>query len=138
MRKTATILGMIGLGVLAGCQDDAKIASQNLSKAADNFEVNRRVVFMNGITGSYELEVVGRCSTERTKSGRGIAVTCKTGPRDYKKHLFYLSDNTSVFAEQLEASDVSVYHSRITFKPQQIIPDIDFRGDVQELAPRDQ
>lgn len=43
----ATILG--SAFVLPGCQDDATVASYNLSKAADNFEVTRRVVFMNGI-----------------------------------------------------------------------------------------
>ena len=34
------------------------------------------------------------------------------------------------FAEQLESKDVSVYHYRVIFKPQVIIPDIDFRGDA--------
>ena len=49
---------------LAGCQRDAQVASWNLSKAADNFEINRRVVFYNGITDSYMLTIEGRCSIE--------------------------------------------------------------------------
>lgn len=28
-------------------------------------------------------------------------VTCKTGPREYKKHFLGLSDNVTYFAEQL-------------------------------------
>ena len=44
--------------LLAGC-DDAYVASQNLSKAAVNFEIDRRVIFYNGITDSYMLTIEG-------------------------------------------------------------------------------
>ena len=37
--------------ILTGCADEANVASRNLGKAADNFEVNRRVVFYNGFLG---------------------------------------------------------------------------------------
>ena len=48
---------------LAGIfSDDADVASRNLSKAADNFEILRRVVFMNGIIDRYMLEIIGLCS----------------------------------------------------------------------------
>lgn len=33
----------------------------------------------------------------------------------------------------LESRDVSTYHYRVIFKPQSILPDIDFRGDAGEL-----
>ena len=38
------------------------------------------------------------------------------------------------FVEQMQAADVSVYHYRVIFKPQAIIPDIDARGDAKELT----
>ena len=59
--------------------------------------------------------------------------TCRIGPDEYTKHFLGLSDNVPYFAEQLETADVSVYHQRITFKPQAIIPDADFRGSTREL-----
>ena len=62
-----------------------------------------------------------------------LEVTCKLGPEAYKKHFLGLSDNVTYFAEQLGIADVSVYHHRVTFKPQSIIPDIDFRGSAKEL-----
>lgn len=117
--------------LLAGCNDDAQVASRNLSKAADNFEIVRRVVFVNGITGEYLLELVGKCSI--TDQRTQLEVTCKDGPKDFKKHFLGLSDNTFYFVQQMEAADVSVFHTRITFKPQEILPDIDFRGDGKEL-----
>ena len=116
-----------------GLRSDADVASRNLSKAADMFEVNRRVVFYNGITGEYILTVEGRCSLGNYDSAGELTVTCKTGPDVYKKHFLGLSDNVTFFAEQLEAKDVSVYHYRVVFKPQVIIPEVDVRVDGAEL-----
>ena len=118
---------LLTLVTLAGC-NEADIASQNLSKAADMFEVNRRVVFYNGITGDYILSVEGLCSIGNYDKSREVTITCKTGPGVYKKHFLGLSDNVTYFAEQLESKDVSTYHYRVIFKPAVIIPDIDFRG----------
>lgn len=132
MRKL--FVALAGLTLLAACERDADVASRNLSKAADMFEIDRRIVFYNGITGDYILTIEGRCSLGNfDKSGR-LSVTCKTGPKSFKKHYLGLSDNVTFFAEQLEVADVSVYHHRIIFKPQVIIPNIDFRGDVDELV----
>ncbi|UYE95792.1 hypothetical protein HAAEEKHM_00072 [Sinorhizobium phage AP-16-3] len=128
-----TLATIAAVALLAGCTD-ADIASQNLSKAADNFEVTRRVVFYNGITGDYILTIEGLCSLGNYDTSGELTVTCKTGPKAYKKHFLGLSDNVTFFAEQLEAANVSAYHYRVVFKPQTIIPDIDFRGDAEELA----
>ncbi len=116
---------------LTGCNDDATVASHNLSKAADNFEIDRRVIFYNGITDTYMLTIEGRCSIEDQSSQ--LEVTCKTGANDFKKHFLGLSDNVTYFAEQLEGVNVNTYHHRVTFKPQSILPDIDFRGDAGQM-----
>lgn len=129
------ILPILVLSLLAGCvEDDATIATANLTKAADNFEINRRVVFYNGLTDTYILSVEGLCSMDLNASGTAFNVICKVGPKDYKRHTLVLSDNTSAFVEQLEPATVSAYHYRVTFKPQAIIPDVDFRGDAGELG----
>ena len=139
MKKVTAALAMaVSLLALAGCRvDDAKVASANLSKAADNFEINRRIVFFNGITDSYLLSIEGRCAFEVEAGGQKVAVTCKLGPNAYKKHTLGLSDNVSFFSEQLESADVSVYHYRVTFKPQSILNDWDFKGSTTDL-PRSQ
>ena len=133
MRKLFAFLLLALPLFLTACEDDATVASRNLSKAADMFEIERRVIFYNGITSEYILTIEGRCSIS---GGRGLqlAVTCKTGPAAYKKHFLGLSDNVTFFAEQMEAKDVSVYHYRVIFKPQTIVPDIDFRGDAGALG----
>lgn len=133
MKNAITLASILGLAALVGC-NDADIASTNISKAADNFEITRRIVFYNGITGDYILSVEGLCSLGNFDSAGELSVTCKTGPRAYKKHYLGLSDNVTFFAEQLETADVSTYHYRVVFKPQTIIPDVDFRGDLKELT----
>jgi hypothetical protein len=117
MKQIIPVLAALGL---AGCANDADVASRNLSQAADNFEINRRIVFYNGVTNDWILSIEGLCSQEATE--KKLAVTCKTGPSSYKKHFLGLSDTVTYFSEQLDASPASVYHYRVTFKPSTIIP----------------
>ena len=127
MRKIVSILAALAaVMALAGC-DDASVASRNLSKAADMFEVERRIVFYNGVTGSYMLVIEGRCSIEADNRDKQLEVTCRTGPKEFKKHFLGLSDNVSYIVEQVEAKDARVAHYRVVFKPQTIIPDMDVR-----------
>jgi hypothetical protein len=133
MTRYAVIAAMMGCTIaLTACEDDAAVASRNLSTAADMFEIDRRIVFYNGITGEYMLVIEGRCSIE--DQGSQLEVTCKVGPSDFRKHFLGLSDNVTYFAEQVEGADVSVYHHRIIFKPQSILPDVDFVGDAGALV----
>ena len=127
------ILATVAALGLVGCVSDADIASNNLSTAADNFEIMRRVVFYNGITGDYILSIEGFCSLGNNDTAQRLTVTCKTGNREYKKHFLGLSDNVTFFAEQLESANVSAYHYRVVFKPQSILPDVDFKADSKEL-----
>jgi hypothetical protein len=103
------------------------MASYNLSKSADMFEINRRVVFYNGITNEYILVVEGRCSIKADTLDKQLELTCKTGPTSYKKHFLGLSDNVTYFAEQMDSAEVDVYQYRVIFKPQTIVPNIDVR-----------
>lgn len=131
MRKVALALAAVAALVVGGCSSDADIASDNLSKAAEQFEIQRRVVFFNGITDKYLLVIEGRCSVETAESALGgsLEVTCKVAHDQYKKHYLGLSDNVSYFVEQLVTVDVSEFHYRVIFKPEQIVPDIDLRTE---------
>lgn len=131
------IISLMALTLFSGCSDDAQVASYNNAKASDNFEINRRIVFFNGITDKYLLEIEGLCSINADTLDNQLEVICKTGPGYYKKHFLGLSDNVAYFVEQLEDNKASAYHYRVTFKPQEILPDIDLRVDVTDL-PREQ
>ena len=126
MKYLAILLAIIGIGLgVAACSNDADVASRNLSQAADNFEISRRIVFYNGITGDYMLVIEGLCS--QTPKTRKLEVTCKVGPGKYKKHFLGLSDNVTYFSEQMEPAEASTYFYRVTFKPSTIVPSINLR-----------
>lgn len=128
MNKFIAALGVIGLtAILAACDSSADVASRNISKAADQFEINRRIVFYNGITGEYILTIEGLCSLGNSDTVGRLSVTCKTGPGSYKKHFLGLSDNVTFFAEQVDSANVSEYHYKVIFRPATIIPDIEVK-----------
>ena len=126
INKIAVAVSTIAVLVTQGCSD-ATVVSNNLSKSANNFELSRRIVFYNGITGEYMLSVEGLCSIGSARETNAVAVTCKTGPASYKKHFLGLSDNVTYFAEQIDAANVSPYHYRVVFKPSVIVPAAEIR-----------
>lgn len=124
--KRLLIAGVAALALLgAACSSDADVASENLSKAADQFQILRRVVFYNGITEQYILTIEGYCSLGNFDAERELTVTCKVGPEEFKKHFLGLSDNVTYFVEQLDSANVSTDHYKVIFKPTTIIPDVD-------------
>jgi len=125
--KTTLIAAAALVAALSGCSSDADVASRNLSQAADNFEVSRRVVFYNGITGEYMLSIEGLCSKGNSDSARQVTVTCKVGPGVYKKHFLGLSDNVTYFIEQVEPFPAGAGHYVVNFKPSVILPDVRLR-----------
>lgn len=130
MKKIAIGIALASIIGLSGCVRDAQLASHNLSKQSDMFQIDRRIVFYNGINGDYVLTIVGRCSISH--GGGQLEVTCKTGASSYKKHFLGLSDNVTYFAEQLEGFNVSVYRYEVVFKPEAIIPDIDLETSLDK------
>lgn len=111
--------------VLTGCSSQADTVSENLSKEADSFNIERRIVFVNGITDKYLLTVEGKCSI---KDANGqLEVTCKVGEDDYRKHFLGLSQNVTYVAEQINGANVDPFHYKLLFRPEAIIPDVDLQ-----------
>lgn len=123
--RAACLVGLVGL--TACFEDAAQVANRNITRAADNFEVHRRVVFINGITGQYILSVEGLCSLSAGESARSVRVTCKTGNSEYLRHQIGLSDNVTFLAEQLRDVRASEFRYRVTFNPLAAVPDIHVR-----------
>jgi len=124
MKRTLALVVILA-ALLVGCTTDADVASENVSKAADQFLVLRRIVFYNGITESYMLTIEGYCSLGNYDAAGSLSVVCKVGSDEYKKHFLGLSDNVTYFVEQLDGANVSTDHYKVIWKPSVIIPDID-------------
>ena len=126
MKKILIILILVLVAfVFIGCNTDAMIASQNLSKDADMFKIYRRVVFYNGITDKYILKVEGFCSINVDSTDGQLELTVKTDDGKFLKHYLGLSDNVTYFVEQLDPATVSDTRYKVVFKPSSIIPNIE-------------
>lgn len=131
-RIVTVVVAIAALASLSACDRAADVASKNLSEAADNFEVPRRISVVNGITDKVVMLMEGYCSLgNRDKPGQ-VSITCKT-ENGFIKNFLEKSDNTFVLTEQLATVDVSTFHYRTVFRPQSLIPDIDFQGNADEL-----
>jgi len=119
----AALLAAAGASLTA-CDQPADVASHNLSVAADNFQIERRIVFYNTVSDKYMMSIEGRCSLGNNDPAGELSVTCQTGPETYKKHFLGLSRNVTYFVEQVDDAGVSPYHYRVIFRPETIVPDI--------------
>ena len=95
MNKIYTILATSVFALaLTGCNNDAAVARHNMTKAADNFELMRRIVFYNVRLGQNVVTVEGKCSikygNDRTE------YICKVGDGKYIRN--FLSDSNDIVA----------------------------------------
>lgn len=124
----ALIVGAILAFSISACgQNDADVASKNLSTAADNFEIYRQVVFYNGITGENIAEVDGFCSIGNSDSVGRVSITCKMEDGSFIKNYLGLSDNVTWFVLQATGAHVSTQHYRVVWKPSTFVPNVDVR-----------
>lgn len=128
------ILVALSLLGVAACVPDAEVANQNLTTEADNFKLLRKTVFYNVWTDQEVAVFTGFCSIE--DKGNRFWVTCKDAD-GFKRHQLGSSANMTYFMIQLEGADVSTYHTKIVWKPQSFIPDIDIKVDVNEALSTD-
>jgi hypothetical protein len=124
MKKIFLLLGVV-IG-LSGCIDSSSIVNTNLNRAEQNFREYRRVVFYNGITGDYILQIEGYMALNIDLDG-DLVVTVKKEDGTFLKHYLGLSDNVTYFSESLDPKSVSEKHYKVIFKPSVIIPTIEIR-----------
>lgn len=127
MKSKMLFVAILFVVLIAGCVSKADTASQNLSTAADNFEINRRVHFYNGITGEDFLVIEGLCSLGNYDSAGSLSVTCKVGEGAYKKFFLGLSDNVTYWTEDLNPAPVNVWNYRVIMRPSTIIPGLELQ-----------
>ena len=125
-RKIAAgfVAAAIGLGTLTACTSEADTANENLSRAAENFEVPRRITAINGITDEVLFTVEGFCSYEVPSNGTFEAI-CKKEDGSVERTTLYLSDNVTFVSTQIGGVHVDLFNPRVIFRPETIIPNFD-------------
>lgn len=106
---------------LMGCTQADRV-SANVSKEADNFNVQRRLCVINARTDKPVLEVIGLFSVQTDYSNNEIDIIVEVAPNVYKKHFFGLNDWTIYTIEDISGAYVDKYHYEINFLPEMINP----------------
>ena len=99
------------VGLFAGCTA-AEGVNYNLSQAADNFEVMRKITVYNARTDMIIMEMEGLMSLSNNSTSE-LVVTCKTGPNEYKKNYVYLNEYVIYAVEDITGSTTNPYHYKI-------------------------
>lgn len=136
--RILTVLAASTLALtMSACDDtDSAVVNENLDVAAEQFEINRRIVALNTITDKYIWDIAGRCDISYKSKPYRAVVTCKVaegnGQDSYRRNTIVLADNVTLSNEQLDPVKASAYHYRVVYKPQTIVPDIDFKGSTSD------
>ena len=112
---------IICLFCLASCTS-AETVNHNLSQAADNFEVVRKITVYNARTDLIIMEMEGYMSLSNN-STKELVVTCKTGEKEYKKNYVYLNEYVIYVVEDITGTVTDPYHYKIHFYT--ALPDFD-------------
>ena len=123
MKKICAILLTIVclLGCLTGCTE-ADNVNHNLSQAADNFEVVRKITVYNARTDMIVMEMEGLMSISNNDASE-LVVTCRTGKNEYKKNYVYLNEYVIYVVEDITGTVTDPYHYKIHFYT--AFPDVD-------------
>ena len=99
---------------LVGCSTAASNVNHNLSQAADNFQVVRRITVYNARTDLIVMEMEGYMSISNNSTNE-LVVTCRTGESEYKKNYVYLNEYVIYVVEDITGTVTDPYHYKIHF-----------------------
>lgn len=123
MKKFICILLLVVFTVfsLAACSA-ADNVNHNLSQAADNFQVVRKITVYNARTDLIVMEMEGYMSLSNN-SNKELVVTCMVGANSYKKNYVYLNEYVIYVVEDITGTVTNPYHYKVHFYG--AMPDID-------------
>jgi hypothetical protein len=106
---------------MCACSEASNV-NHNLSQAADNFQVVRKITVYNPRTDLIVMEMEGAMSLSNNGSNE-LVVTCMTGPNQYKKNYIYLNEYVIYVVEDITGTNTDPYHYKVHFYT--ALPDID-------------
>jgi hypothetical protein len=115
------LIVLVLIGCMTGCSEASNV-NHNLSQAADNFQVVRKITVYNARTDLIIMEMEGLMSLSNTTTSE-LVVTCMTGPNQYKKNYIYLNEYVIYVVEDITGTVTDPYHYKIHFYT--ALPDID-------------
>lgn len=108
---------MLTVVCFTGCsfQDEADVASYNLSKEADNFNIYRKIKVLNCQSDEILLEFEGWCSICKDNTDNQLEVTYRVGEGQYYKDFIGLNDRVTYIVTQVDGANIDKYHYEWTY-----------------------
>ena len=116
------LVALIAIFAFSGCTA-ADNVNHNLSQAADNFQVVRKITVYNARTDLIVMEMEGLMSLSNSSTNE-LVVTCKTAPGQYRKNYIYLNDYVIYVVEDITGTVTDPYHYKVHFYT--ALPDFDW------------
>lgn len=120
----ALALVLVMIFMFVGCTA-ADNVNYNLSQAADNFQVVRRIIVTNVISDTVLYTIEGAMSISNNSSDE-LVVTIMTGPNKYKKSYVRLNAYVNYLVEDITDTVTDPYHYKVHVYA--AVPDIDFNS----------
>ena len=121
---TLSLVLVLVCSCFVGCSEASNV-NHNLSQAADNFEVVRKITVYNARTDLIILEMEGLMSLANNGVSE-LVVTCRTGENEYKKNYVYLNDYVIYVVEDITGTVTDPYHYKVHFYT--TLPDVDINN----------
>ena len=118
------IITIVSCFTLSACSA-ADNVNHNLSQAADNFEVLRRITVYNARTDLIVMEMEGYMSLDNSSTNE-LIVTCMTGVKEYKKNYVYLNEYVIYVVEDISGTATDPNHYKVHFYV--AVPDFDINN----------
>jgi hypothetical protein len=109
--------------VMAGCaENQASVASRNISQEADNFNVIRQVTVFNNITHETLIQITGKISVTYDPDDHQLEILIENEDGQYSKDIIGLNEVTTYTVHQVGGFTTSPYNYQINFNPKLLIP----------------
>ena len=125
MKTRSALVAVAATALLTGCTSAADTANHNLTEAAENFEVPRRIVGINGITDEVLFSVEGFCSYEVREGLFEAICLVDRASGEVERTTLGLSDNVTFVSTQTGGVGVDLFRPRVIFRPETIVPNFD-------------
>lgn len=121
--------------LLTGCDSAADTANRNLSEAAENFEVPRRITGINGITDNVLFTVEGFCSYEIEGGAYDVICLLDRETGEVERTTLAKSDNVTILVTQTGGTEVDLFRPRVIFRPETVVPNFDLSTSDNPTEP---
>lgn len=116
--KLAAVSTMCVL-VLSGCTKSCMV-NHNVSKEADNFNVERKITVINVRNNQVLYELTGTFSMQNSDKNE-LTIISEVGKDIYKKDFIYLSEWTTYIVQDVSGADVDPYHYEVSILPESLV-----------------